>query len=256
MKRPKSTRFDYKGTVTSSGSAAPSSVRRDVRDFIKPAGLLAFALGVSVLAWRLRLVDRLPELQAWIRSFGAWGPVVFLLLSIVCITLALPAVLFNLAAGGLFGLGVGACLSLVGGLGGAALAFLIARYVARDAVKRSMSRHAWMRHLEERAEKYDAVLVVSTRILPIFPFNLVNYAWGLTGIGFGRYLVWTAIGKSPNFIFFVALGAASVEGASSGRISGALIWTMAILGIVMAAASVWLRARMKSSIVAQPMKRD
>src|SRR6266478_3261110 len=217
--RPKASRLDYNEHVTfSSLSETQGSARKDLRDLIKPAGLLAFTLAVSVLAWRFRLTDRLPELQAWIRSFGAAGPMVFLVLSVLCITLALPAVLFNLAAGALFGLGLGACLALIGGLGGAALAFLIARYWARDAVKRSVSRHAWMRHLEERAERYDAVLVVATRILPIFPFNLVNYAWGLTSIGFRRYLVWTAIGKSPNFVFFVALGAASVEGASSGRV--------------------------------------
>jgi uncharacterized membrane protein YdjX (TVP38/TMEM64 family) len=75
----------------------------------------------------------------------------------------------------------------------------------------------------------------------------VNYAWGLTGIEFFRYVFWTGIGKSPNFVFFVALGAASVEGASSGRIPPTLIWTLAILGMVMAGASVWLRTRMSSA---------
>lgn len=225
----------------------PTSVRRDVRDLVRPACLLAFAVVVSILAWRFRLAARLPELQAWIRSFGPSGPLVFLGLSVVCIALALPAVLFNLAAGALFGLGLGSCLALVGGLGGAALSFLVARYFARDAVKRWVNRHEWMRYFEERTERYDAILVVATRILPIFPFNLVNYAWGLTSIGLVRYLVWTAIGKSPNFVFFVALGAASVEGASSGRIPPTLIWTMAVLGMVMAAGSIWLRARMRAT---------
>jgi uncharacterized membrane protein YdjX (TVP38/TMEM64 family) len=236
----------------SSPAEAQTSIRKDFRDFIQPAGLLAFAVAVSTLAWRFRLADRWPELQAWIQSFGPSGPLVFLGLSIFCITLAMPAVLFNLAAGALFGVGLGSCLALIGGLGGAALAFLIARYVARDAVKRAVSRHAWMGHLEKRTEKYDALLVVATRILPIFPFNLVNYAWGLTGIGFVRYLLWTAIGKSPNFVFFVALGAASVEGASSGRIPARLIWTLAALGLVMAGASVWLRARMRLTTSSGP----
>ncbi len=232
--------------TSSSSSTTPTAIRKDLGDLVKPAALFAFAMAVSLLAWRLHLTNRLPELQAWIRSFGAAGPLVFLGVSVVCITLALPAVLFNLAAGALFGLGVGSCLALTGGLCGAALAFLIARYVARDAVKRAVTRHAWVRHLQERAEKYDAILVVATRILPVFPFNLVNYAWGLTNIGFFRYVFWTAIGKSPNFVFFVALGAASVEGASSGRIPPTLIWTLAILGMVMAGVSIWLRTRMSA----------
>ena len=210
---------------------------------------MVFALAASVLAWRFRLLDRLPELQAWIRAFGPAGPLVFLGLSIVCITVAVPAVLFNLAGGALFGLVWGSCLALVGGLGGAALAFLIARYFARDAVRRWVSRHQWVRLLEERAEKYDAVLVVATRVLPIFPFNLVNYAWGLTHIGFAPYLIWTAVGKTPNFVFFVALGASSVEGATSGRIPPELSWTMAILAVVMAATSVWTRSRMRARTV-------
>jgi uncharacterized membrane protein YdjX (TVP38/TMEM64 family) len=232
----------------SSPARYESPVRKDLRDLVKPAALFFFAVGVSVLAWRLRLLDRLPELQEWIRSFGAAGPLVFLVLSMLCITLAVPAVLFNLAAGALFGMAWGSFAALVGGLGGAALAFLIARYAARDAVRRSVSRHAWMRHLEERTEKYDAILIVATRILPVFPFNLVNYAWALTPVRFVPYLVWTAVGKSPNFIFFVAVGAASVEGASSGSVSPSLIWTLAILGLIMAATSIWLRSRMKASL--------
>jgi len=227
----------------------PSSVRKDLRDLLQPVGLLAFALAASVVAWRFRLLDRLPELQDWIRSFGPAGAFVFLGLSIVCITLAIPAVLFNLAGGALFGLGWGSCLALAGGLVGAALAFLIARYCARDAVRRVVSRHPWARLLEERAEKYDAVLVVATRVVPIFPFNFVNYAWGLTRIGFVRYLIWTAVGKTPNFVFWVALGASSVEGARSGRIPPELSWTLAILAVVMAATSVWTRSRMRAPIV-------
>jgi uncharacterized membrane protein YdjX (TVP38/TMEM64 family) len=223
-----------------------SSVRNDLRDLVQPVGLLVFALATSALAWRFRLLDRLPELQSWIRSFGSTGPLVFLGLSIVCITLAVPAVLFNLAGGALFGLGWGSCLALVGGLGGAAFAFLIARYAARDAVKRWVSRHEWMRLLEERADKYDALLVVTTRVIPLFPFNLVNYAWGLTRIGFVPYLIWTVVGKTPNFVFWVAVGASSVEGMTSGRIPPRLSWTLAILAVVMAAASVWTRSRMRS----------
>ena len=228
----------------------PPSYWKDLRDLAQPLALLGFALAASVIAWRLRLLDRVPELQAWIHSFGATGPLVFFGLSIVCITLALPAVLFNLAAGAIFGLGLGSVLALTGGLGGAALAFLVARYAGRDAVRRWVSRHEWVRMLEERADRYDAVLVVATRVLPIFPFNLVNYAWGLTRIQFVPYLIWTAVGKTPNFVFFVALGASSVEGATSGRISARLMWVLAVLAVVMAATSVWTRSRMRRRDVA------
>ena len=237
--------------VSASPPERQSSVRKDFRDLLQPGGLLAFALAASVMAWRFRLLDRLPELQAWIRAFGVAGPLVFLGLSIVCITVAVPAVLFNLAGGALFGLVWGSCLALVGGLAGAALAFLVARYSARDALGRWVGRHRWVRLLEERAEKYDAVLVVATRVLPIFPFNLVNYAWGLTRISFARYLIWTAVGKTPNFVFWVALGASSVEGVTTGRISPELSWTLAILAVVMAATSVWTRSRMRERTVRQ-----
>jgi uncharacterized membrane protein YdjX (TVP38/TMEM64 family) len=228
-----------------------SAVRKDLRDLIQPVGLLVFALAASAVAWRFRLLDRLPELQSWIDGFGAVGPLVFLGLSIVGITIAVPAVLFNMASGALFGLGWGSCVALVGGLVGAAFAFLLARYAARDSFKRWMSRHQWMRLMEERADRYDALLVVATRVLPIFPFNLVNYAWGLTRITFARYLIWTAVGKTPNFVFWVAFGASSVEGATTGRIPPRLSWTLAILAIVMAAISVWTRSRMRARSAAQ-----
>jgi uncharacterized membrane protein YdjX (TVP38/TMEM64 family) len=102
-----------------------------------------------------------------------------------------------------------------------------------------------MRQFGDKTQSYDALLVVTTRILPIFPFNLVNYAWGLTRIGFWRYVVWTAVGVAPNFVFFVTVGAASAEGAATGQVSPTLTWTLAGLATVMAIGAVGLRLRLR-----------
>jgi uncharacterized membrane protein YdjX (TVP38/TMEM64 family) len=221
--------------------ASPGS---DLKDLLRPGALFLFILVVTFLSWKFKLGDRLPELRAAIESLGPWGPAAFIALNAFAILFALPAVLFSVAAGAIFGLGWGSLVAWLGGLFGAAMAFWAARTVARDAVGHYVARHPLARKLEAGTEKYDALLLVATRVLPIFPFVVVNYAWGLTRIRFWPYLIWSAIGKTPNFVFFVAVGAASAEGLAHAKISHATLWTLAIMAVVMAAVSVWIRGKM------------
>jgi uncharacterized membrane protein YdjX (TVP38/TMEM64 family) len=199
---------------------------------------------VPFLAWKSKLADRLPFLLAFIDSLGPWGPAAFIALNAFAILFALPAVLFSVAAGAIFGLGWGSLYAWLGGLFGAAMAFWAARYVARDAVGHYVARHPLARKLDEGTEKYDALLLVATRVLPIFPFVVVNYAWGLTRVRFAPYLFWSAVGKTPNFVFFVAVGAASAQGLSHVAISHSTIWTMAVMALLMAAVSIWVKRKM------------
>jgi uncharacterized membrane protein YdjX (TVP38/TMEM64 family) len=217
------------------------SLKNDFRDLLRPAVLFLFALLVAGVALKFHLQDRLPQLKAAIASLGPWGPVAFILINAVAILVALPAVLFSVASGAIFGLGWGSLYAWLGGLLGAALGFMAARYLARSSVRHYVDRHPLARKLDAGAEKYDALLVVATRVLPIFPFVVVNYAWGLTRIRFGPYLAWTAIGKTPNFIFFVALGAASAEGLTNAKIPPDTLWTMGIMAVVMAVVSIWIK---------------
>jgi uncharacterized membrane protein YdjX (TVP38/TMEM64 family) len=217
------------------------TLHRDLKDLVRPVALFAFALGAAFLSWKFHLVERLPQFKAAIASLGPWGPVVFIVLNAVAILFALPAVLFSVASGVIFGLGLGVLVAWLGGLLGAALGFLAARYLARDSVGRYVERHPLVRKLEASTEKYDALLVVATRVLPIFPFVVVNYTWGLTRIRFAPYLFWTAIGKTPNFVFFVALGAASAEGLAHAKIPPETLWTMGIMAVVMAVVSIWIK---------------
>ena len=231
--------------MSKSPKSPSEELRNDLMDLLRPAFLFVFALFAAGVAWKFHLVDRLPQLKAAVATMGPWGPVVFVLINAFAILFALPAVLFSVASGAIFGLWPGALVAWLGGLLGAILGFWAARTLARKSVGRYVERHPLARKLEAGADKFDALLVVATRVLPIFPFVVVNYAWGLTRIRFWPYILWTAIGKTPNFVFFVALGAVGSEGLAHEHIPPEAIWTMGVMAVVMACVSLWIKKKVK-----------
>ncbi|MDR1740644.1 MAG: VTT domain-containing protein [Synergistaceae bacterium] len=133
--------------------------------------------------------------------------------TLCCVFLALPGVTFAVAAGVIFGPAAGTLLCLAATTAGASLSFLAGRYFLRDAVKPMAERSARLKRLLfDEANKRSAVtLLMITRLLPIFPYNLQNFAYGVTDIGFWRYTVCTFVFMAPGVAFFTfgAAGAAA-----------------------------------------------
>ncbi|MDR2180500.1 MAG: VTT domain-containing protein [Synergistaceae bacterium] len=127
-----------------------------------------------------------------------------------CVVLALPGVTFALFAGLLFGPVFGTLLCLFAATLGAALAFLVGRYFLRDAVKPMIEKNRHLRRLLfDDIGKSGMALLMITRLLPFFPYNLQNFAYGITGIGFWPYTVYTFIFLFPGVAFFT-IGAAGI----------------------------------------------
>jgi uncharacterized membrane protein YdjX (TVP38/TMEM64 family) len=120
-----------------------------------------------------------------------------------------PGSIFDLAGGALFGPYFGTLLDLAGGSLGAAFAFLVARYVASDWVESSAGprTQAIMRSVEADGWKFVAFL----RLVPVFPYNVMNYLLGLTRIPFWHYMIATIIFMSPSTIVYTWLGHAGRE---------------------------------------------
>jgi pyruvate/2-oxoglutarate dehydrogenase complex dihydrolipoamide dehydrogenase (E3) component len=141
--------------------------------------LLLAVVAALVLAKVFGLGERMGELRGWIESLGAWGPVVFVLLYIVAVVAMLPGSALTLAAGALFGSVVGVAVVSVGATLGAGAAFLVSRYFARDAAANWLGKNEKFRQLDQLTERHGAIIVALTRLVPIFPFNLLNYGFGL-----------------------------------------------------------------------------
>ena len=133
----------------------------------------------------------------------------------------------SVGAGALFGAGVGIVVVSVGATLGASLAFLVARYLARDWVVRRFSHKEAFQRLDRMTEERGAVIVALTRLIPLFPFNLLNFGFGLTRVRFGTYVFWSWLCMLPGIVVFVAGTDAVVQFLMGGRVPWVVLATLA-----------------------------
>ncbi len=170
--------------------------------------LLVFA-AVAAGVWIFDGVISAQALEARVASLGVWAPIGFVLLYGIATVAMVPGSIFDLAGGALFGPYLGSLLNLLGGTLGAALAFLVGRYIARDwAERRAGPRlQAVMNSVDEEGWRF----VAFVRLLPIVPYNVMNYLLGLTRIPFHHYLVATVVFMAPSTVVYTYIGHASRE---------------------------------------------
>ena len=177
--------------------------------------LLAVVVAGIILAVANRDALDAAALEAWVDRFGAAGPLIFMLLYAVATVLFLPGSVITLAGGALFGPVWGALYNLTGATLGALLAFLVARYLAADAVERRAGGR--VKQLIDGVEREGWRFVAFTRLVPLFPFNLLNYALGLTRIRLLHYLLATYLCMLPGALAYTYLGYAGREAVAGGE---------------------------------------
>lgn len=170
----------------------------------RPLMLVALVAALFGLSLHFNIGGRVGEARNWIGSFGPWGPLVFGLIYIIAVVAAVPASALTIAAGALFGTVTGVILVSLSATIGAGLAFLIARYVARESVQGWLSKNEKLNKLDRMTEEHGAVIVALTRLVPVFPFNLLNYGFGLTRVRFWTYLFWSWLCMLPGTVLYVA----------------------------------------------------
>jgi uncharacterized membrane protein YdjX (TVP38/TMEM64 family) len=182
--------------------------------------LLLGAIVAVILAIRLTGATRYLEQETLRRLIGGYGgiaPFIYMLIYALAPSLLLPGLPITLAGGILFGPFWGVVYAITGATIGACIAFLVARYVARDWVERKLRGPQW-RRLDEGVEKHGWKVVAFTRLIPLFPFNLLNYAFGLTRIKFLHYAVATFFCMLPACIAFIVFSSSLLD-VLKGRIS-------------------------------------
>jgi uncharacterized membrane protein YdjX (TVP38/TMEM64 family) len=201
-----------------------------------PVGRLALAL-VAIAALVLlgrELGGALPRFAAWVEGQGALGPLVFIAGYALAVVGFAPGSVLTLAAGAIFGLAKGTLYVLVAATLGASAAFLVARHLARGAVERRLEGNARFAAIDRAVGAQGRRIVFLLRLSPIFPFNLLNYALGLTRVRFADYFVACA-GMLPGTLLYVYYGklagdvASLAGGASAPR--GAGYWAVLLLGL-------------------------
>lgn len=162
-------------------------------------------------------------LQQWVNQAGAAGPIIFMLIYAIGTVLFLPGSVITLAGGALFGPVLGTFYNLTGATIGATLAFLIARYLAADQVEQKAAGR--LQAIKAGVEHEGWRFVAFVRLMPLFPFNLLNYALGLTRIKLSHYIIASYICMLPGGFAYTYLGYAGREAVtgSEGLIQKGLI---------------------------------
>ena len=180
--------------------------------------IAAVIVVVVVIAYLLGWTDRLkdiPAMQAWFQSLGIIGYAAFILLYIAAAVFLLPAAAFAIIAGITFGSILGAILALIGATIGAMAAFIVARYVARDVIVNKFKDNAIFARIEEGVKQNGVSFLILTRLVPIFPYNVQNYAYGITPINFWIYSGISFITMAPGaFIYAYMAGEIVANGFS------------------------------------------
>ncbi|MEO8358901.1 MAG: TVP38/TMEM64 family protein [Vicinamibacteria bacterium] len=176
---------------------------------------LFVAIALIVGARYFRVQDLLTQALGWVGQLGPCGPAIFIALYVVATVLFIPGSVLTLGAGAVFGVLRGSIYVSIAATLGAAAAFLVGRYLARDAIARKIEGNTRFAAIDKAVASEGWKIVGLTRLSPVFPFTLLNYAFGLTRVKFGHYVLASWIGMMPGTVMYVYLG--SLAQAAAGE---------------------------------------
>ncbi|MDZ8136126.1 MAG: TVP38/TMEM64 family protein [Nostoc sp. DedQUE04] len=171
----------------------------------------------------------------WIESLGAVGAIAFIVLYIIATVAFFPGSILTLGAGVIFGAVWGSLYVFIGATLGATAAFLVGRYLARGWVARKIADNKKFAAIDEAVGREGLKIVLLTRLSPIFPFNLLNYAFGITGVSLQDYFI-GSVGMIPGTIMYVYIGSLAgnlaMIGTEAQPTNPTLQWAIRILGLI------------------------
>lgn len=173
-------------------------------------GIVALVIiGLIVASRMLPVGEWLQEINAWLEDLGPIGVLIFIGLYMLATVLFMPGAVFTIAAGAAFGLGWGFLGASIGSTAGAAIAFLVGRYLARDRVKAALDGRPKFDAIDRAIGEKGWKIIFLLRLSPAIPFNLSNYFYGLTAVRFWPYVLASWIAMMPGTLLYVYIGTAS-----------------------------------------------
>jgi len=171
----------------------------------------------------------------WIDSLGSVGAIAFIALYIIATVAFFPGSVLTLGAGVVFGLVWGSLYVLIGATLGATTAFLVGRYLARGWIFQKIEGNHKFQAIDEAVGKEGFKIVLLTRLSPVFPFNLLNYALGVTRVSLKDYFL-GSIGMIPGTIMYVYLGSLAgslaMIGTAGQPTNSTVQWLIRIIGFL------------------------
>jgi len=206
---------------------------------IRIAAALAVVVALVVVGRQPGVRETLLAALRWVEGQGAAGAVVFVILYVALCVLFIPGSLLGLGAGAIYGLARGTALVSLSSTLGATVAFLLGRYFARGWVAHRLAGNAHFAAIDAAVGREGWKIVALTRLSPVFPFNLLNYAYGLTQVSLRDYVLASWVGMFPGTLLYVYLGSLAGHLAALGTTENAstqVRWAFTLLGFVATAA--------------------
>jgi uncharacterized membrane protein YdjX (TVP38/TMEM64 family) len=201
----------------------------NMKKWIKPIIALILIVTLMLAARSFGLGQRIGEFREWVATQGMMGPVIFIGVYALATVLALPGSALTIMAGAVFGSLIGVSTVIAGATLGASLCFLISRYFVRDWIALKLVRNDKFQKLDALTKKNGAIIVAITRLVPIFPFNLLNYGFGLTKVSFRTYVLWSALCMLPGTILYVVGTDAITTALRDGQIPWSLVAVVVLI---------------------------
>jgi uncharacterized membrane protein YdjX (TVP38/TMEM64 family) len=230
----------------------------------QPKRSLGRIIALIAIIIALFLAMRLLPVQQWLRSFNDWighmgvaGVFVFIVVYAVATVFMAPGSILTIGAGFAFGLWKGFLAVSAGATLGASLAFLVARFIAREKIEAIAQRNEKFRNIDSAIGKQGAKLIFLLRLSPVIPFNLSNYFYGLTAVRFWPYVLASWLGMMPGTFLYVYIGTAGKAAVSAAAGAKAMkqgwqYWTF--LGVGLAATvivTIWVTKIARDALKSQ-----
>ncbi|HUY37639.1 MAG TPA: TVP38/TMEM64 family protein [Candidatus Binataceae bacterium] len=189
---------------------------------------------VAVIVLGRRFGGELSILLDRIRTLGPAAPIAFIAIYVAACVLFIPGSILTIGAGVLFGVVWGSIYVSIAATAGASAAFILGRYFLRATVARRIEGNRSFKTIDEAVAREGWKIVLLTRLSPIFPFNLLNYAFGLTRVSFAEYVFASWAGMIPGTVMYVYIGSLSgdlARAASGNHPRPAAGWILNVIGL-------------------------
>jgi uncharacterized membrane protein YdjX (TVP38/TMEM64 family) len=203
---------------------------------VKLLSIIVIAAALIAAAKYYNLQHLFMATLEWIENAGALGLIVFFILYVLATVLMLPGVILTLGAGVVFGVVKGSLLVSLSSTAGATAAFLIGRYIARSWVEGKIESNATLQAMDKALGKEGWKIVGLTRLSPVVPYNVLNYAFSLTRVSLRDYVIASWIGMIPATVLYIYIGSlagslAELGANRTGHVRTPAEWTLYTVGL-------------------------
>ncbi len=211
---------------------------QSLKSKLKLIGGIGLIIALAIAAQQFNLSALVQNSLLWVKSLGIWGAIAFITIYNFATILFIPGSILTLGGGALFGVFWGSIYVFIAATLGATSAFLIGRYLTRDWVAQQITGNIKFQAIDRAVAQEGLKIVLLTRLSPVFPFNLLNYAFGVTQVSIKDYIL-GSIGMIPGTIMYVYLGSLAGDLTALGTTNQHLSsetqiaqWAIRILGLI------------------------